>query len=206
MNESKRAVTAALVLCVSTHLCVGDDARVTAPGSKATTPARHGPAYDKNGALKRPDDFRRWVFVGASLGLSYSDAKTEPGEQMFHNVYLEPHAYEHYVKTGTFPEKTMLAMSVYRADRKSTAPEKLKGAFEGELISLEVAVKDGARFDDGWAYFDFSGGSRSKKTAQAFPTKQCYDCHAKHADDDNVFVQFYPILRRARDQRRSQEK
>jgi len=25
----------------------------------------------------------------------------------------------------------------------------------------------------------------------------CFDCHAEHAADDNVFVQFYPILREA---------
>ena len=35
--------------------------------------------------------------------------------------------------------------------------------------------------------------------AKAFPNKACYDCHLEHADDDNVWVQFYPTLRRLRD-------
>ena len=33
--------------------------------------------------------------------------------------------------------------------------------------------------------------------AAAFPDAACYDCHIKHADDDNVWVQFYPTLKRA---------
>ena len=58
-----------------------------------------------------------------------------------------------------------------------------------------MALKDSARFDGGWAYFDFSGG---KTTAKPFAKQQCSSCHAEHAADDNVFTQFYPVLRRAK--------
>ena len=31
--------------------------------------------------------------------------------------------------------------------------------------------------------------------AKAFADSACYQCHLKHADDDNVWTQFYPNLR-----------
>jgi len=38
----------------------------------------------------------------------------------------------------------------------------------------------------------------AEATAKAAPAPMCYECHARHADDDRVFVQFHPILRQAR--------
>ena len=60
-------------------------------------------------------------------------------------------------------------------------------------LFIWAAVKDGERFPDGWAYFSFGDGSRPAATA--FPRTQCFDCHRQHAASDNVFVQFYPVLR-----------
>ncbi len=161
------------------------------------------PKYDEQGALEFPETFRRWIFVGAALGLSYSEHAPHPDEQQFTNVYITPAAYQHYELTGSFPEKTMLAMAVYRRQRKPPLGDlKLHGSYEGELVAVEVAVKDGDQFHDGWAYFDFSpekGETKLRRTATAFPTKKCYDCHLEHAADDNVFVQFYPVLRRLMD-------
>ena len=150
------------------------------------------PRYTAEGELIRPVDYHRWVFVGASLGMSYeepSKAKKE-GPGIFGNVYLEPTAYEQYLKTGTFPEKTMLALAVYKPAQDVSINK--QGHFEGEQISLEIALKDHEQFEEGWAYFDFPMG---KDTAKAFPKDRCYACHVQHAADDNVFVQFYPILR-----------
>jgi hypothetical protein len=56
-------------------------------------------------------------------------------------------------------------------------------------------VKDRERFDTGWAYFDFG---KDALRAVAFPRERCHDCHAAHGQADNVFVQFYPLLRQAR--------
>ena len=154
------------------------------------------PVYEKDGSLVRPVDYRTWVFAGASLGLTYADKETEKAHQMFHNVYINPQAYRVYVKTGEFPEKTMLAMTVYRASKKPYKEKRLQGSFEDELVSLEVAVKDHAQFEDGWAYFDFSADDSKRETAKPFAKSKCYDCHAEHGADDNVFVQFYPVLLR----------
>lgn len=148
------------------------------------------PVYDQEGLLLRPIGFEKWMFVGASLGLSYSEEseRNEPGR--FHNVYIQPEAYQHFLKTGEFPEKTMLAMSVYKPEQKVSINK--EGFFEGKLVSLEVALKDHEHFDEGWAYFDFD---KSKEKATAFPKTRCFSCHNDHGAHDNVFIQFYPLLR-----------
>lgn len=159
------------------------------------------PAYDGEKNLIRPEGYRDWVFVGASLGLSYFEPTTrkakdndqdDPG--LFHHVYIQGEAFAHYGKTGKFPEKTMLVMENYSAAGKESI--NLKGHFEKELVGLEVALKDHENFDEGWAYFNFSTAKGPlKENAKAFPKAVCYDCHVEHGADDNVFVQFYPILR-----------
>ena len=92
--------------------------------------------------------------------------------------------------TGTFPEKTKLGLAVFEPVSEATINK--GGHFEGEQIALETAVQDHVQFHEGWAYFDFQPG---QKVSQAFAKEKCYACHVQHVVDDNVFVQFYPILR-----------
>jgi Cytochrome P460 len=150
-------------------------------------PAR--PRYAADGRLLRPDGVERWVLVGASLGQGYTDA-TDQGPGMFHRVYLEPSAYDHFLRTGGFRDGTMLALAIRRPERR--VPPSRTGWTEGELTALELAVKDRSRFFGGWAYFDFG---RDGDTAATIRPEHCAACHARHAALDNVFVQFYPQLR-----------
>jgi hypothetical protein len=58
-----------------------------------------------------------------------------------------------------------------------------------------VSVKDTAKFEDGWAFFDFSStaGSAPRK-ARALPESSgCRTCHRQSAMNDPVFT---PIGRR----------
>jgi Cytochrome P460 len=147
-------------------------------------------------SLIRPNGYERWVLAGASMGLGYSqpsgaDAAGATGG-MFHNVYIEPTAYEHYVRTGKFREGTMLAMMLYTPGQK-VHPSK-QGFFEGDFMAVEFSVKDTRRYPGNWAYFNFGMGAPASK-AVALPREGCQSCHAKNAADDNVFVQFYPTLR-----------
>ncbi|HUF34509.1 MAG TPA: cytochrome P460 family protein [Gemmatimonadales bacterium] len=111
---------------------------------------------------------------------------------MFHNVYIEPTAYDHYVRTGRFREKTMLAMTLYTPGQE-VHPSK-QGFFEGELLAVEFALKDSGRYPGSWAYFNF-GKAGPGSRARALPREACQSCHVRNAADDNVFVQFYPTLR-----------
>lgn len=163
-----------------------------AVAARLVSPAPGGPRFQGE-ALLRPEGVERWVFAGASLGLDYA----EPGAaglegRLFHNVYLEPRAYQHYARTGRFPEGTMLALTLH-SPRERVAPAR-QGLFEGERMRLEIALKDTRRYPGGWAYFDFGAGTTASP-ARPLPREACADCHAGHAADDNVFVQFYPTLR-----------
>ncbi len=163
------------------------------------------PRYNEDGALYRPNGFREWIFVGAAIGLSYSEHKAANDDQRFTNVYINPAAYEEYKKSGEFPDQTIFAMPVYTQSQKPAGLPRFQGAYEDKIVSLEVAVKDNTRFDNGWAYFDFSADDDPTETGAAFPQAKCFDCHADHASDDNVFVQFYPVLRRATELREASE-
>ena len=154
------------------------------------------PTYTADGDLLLPENYRTWIFVGASLGLSYSEGAAErEGPGTFTNVYIQPEAYRYFMETGEFPEGTMLPMDIFRPGSRESINQ--AGYFEKDFLGMEVAVKDSQRYEEGWAYLSFrdrSGGLR--ESASAFPKDRCYDCHAEHAATDNVFTQFYPVLRR----------
>ena len=161
----------------------------------APSDPRTGPVVAGDSVL-RPDGLERWVLAGASLGLGYSEPSgadlAGAGGQHFHTVYVEPTAYEHFARTGRFREGTMLALAV-DLPRRKVAPSR-QGVVEGERLAVELAVKDSRRFPGGWAYFNF-GDAPPGARARPFPRETCEGCHAQHAADDHVFVQFYPTLR-----------
>ena len=152
------------------------------------------PRFTPNNELVRPEGYREWIFVGASLAMSYDEDTGKQKHPKFHNIYIHPGAYQYFKKTGGFPERTILAMEVFTAGSQSSINR--RGNFEDEPVGLEAAVKDSSRFEESWAYFSFTepeGKIAAKATA--FPKERCWSCHNEHAANDNVFTQFYPILR-----------
>jgi hypothetical protein len=156
------------------------------------------PQYDGAGQVLRPEGYRKWVFVGTSLGLRYmGEGGADQGPGSFHNVYIQPEAYDAFEKTGRFPEKTILAMEVYSAGTKEPKSELTGGYYGDRLTGFSAAIKDKERFPEGWGYVSFMrDGSELLAKAEPFRKAQCFDCHAKHGATDNVFTQFYPLLRR----------
>jgi hypothetical protein len=168
------------------------------------------PKYTADGKLEAPEGYRSWVFVGADLSPQYradlDDATPrerkrheDPSPGAFHNIYINREAYDEYVKTRQFPDPTLLVMEVFRASEKDPNGVLERGRFEAERIGLEAAVKDSKRPGGGkdWAYYDFDvrGNPKRVPPAVAFPDDKCYTCHLHHASVDNVWVQFYPVLR-----------
>ena len=158
----------------------------------AVPPRAEGPCYSPEGELLLPAGVERWVAVGSSVGLGYSEVEAGNSIEMFHTVLMEPAAYAAYRGAERFPDGTMLAL-VVREPAARAAPAR-GGRVAGRLAGVELAVKDTARFAGGWAYFGF-GRSRPGTPARPFPRERCAACHARHAARDNVFVQFYPLLR-----------
>lgn len=177
-----------------------DRAIAFAQGAERST----GPQYDSRGALLRPENFETWVFVGSSTGLTYEPGMQGSGAGEFHDVYIRPESYREFVRTGKFPEKTVLVLALYPPEDK-VSPAK-GGYFEGDLDGMAAAVKDHQHFAEGWAYFNFGAMPNLQAKAVANPKQTCYVCDAQHAADDNVFVQFYPILRSIMNERHPAQK
>jgi hypothetical protein len=150
------------------------------------------PRYTQAGELLRPEGYREWMFVGASLGMGYKEGESK--SPMFHNIFIQREAYEHFVKTGKFPDKTMLVMEKVEAATDESINK--RGRFGRSFAGIEAAVKDVSRFAGTWAYFHFIGeGGEALPKAKAFPKESCWNCHNEHGAVDNVFVQFYPVLK-----------
>lgn len=157
--------------------------------------AEEGPSFSKDGRLNRPLDFREWVFLTSGLGMSYGPAKAAENESpRFDNVFVNRPSYREFLKSGTWPDQTMLILEV----RKSEANVSINngGRTQGDLVAIEAAVKDRERFPDGgWGYYSFDGPDGPADSAEVLPaSSSCYSCHSAKAAVDNTFVQFYPTL------------
>jgi hypothetical protein len=161
--------------------------------SSSNHPARttkpFAPAYNEKGELLPNADYRQWIFLTSGIDMSYRPNAT-PDHSMFDNVFVNPEAYESFRKTGTWPDKTMLVLEVRGACSKASINK--TGHFQtGEVMGMEVHVKDEARFPGKWAFFDFDDGKSGKLIPQ---NASCYSCHQEHGAVDTTFVQFYPTL------------
>jgi hypothetical protein len=163
---------------------------LTAPIQEAAGPSQDQvPQYTSDAQLQLPEHYREWVYLTSGFDMSYNPSMQMEGHHMFDNVFVNPDAYQSFVKTGKWPDHTMLVLEVRGAQGKGSINQ--KGSYQGTVMGLEVHVKDEARFPGQWAFFGFGGG----KTAKMIPTStDCYSCHAAHAAVDTTFVQFYPTL------------
>jgi hypothetical protein len=167
--------------------------------------AQSSAVFDAQGKLKLPDPhvFRRWVFVGAPLtpnGLNGGHANFPE----FHHVYIEEKNVDAYLKTGSFPEGTIIVKELTRVlkptfpDGSRTEPSG-RGFFNGEYNGIDVTVKDSKRFakTNGWGFFTFGHHPLPYAEAAAeAPATECAFCHqANVAKTDMTWVQFYPLLR-----------
>lgn len=158
--------------------------------------------FDADGKLRLPIGYRHWVFVGAPLtpnGLNEGQA----GFPEYHHVYIEERNVDVYLKTGSFPEGTVIVKELTRVldpafpDGSRSEPSG-RGYFNGAFNGLDVTVKDSRRFakTNGWGFFNF--GHHAEPYAQLAaeaPASECAGCHGAYvAKTDMTWVQFYPIL------------
>ena len=145
--------------------------------------------YTRDGQLKFPEHYREWVYLTSGFDMSYSAGAEMPDHHMFDNVFVDPESYKAFVKTGTWPDGTMIVLEHRGAEGKGSINQ--KGNFQSNLMDVEVHLKGEARFPGKWAFFGFDEG----KTSKVIPTSaSCYSCHSAHGAVDTTFVQFYPTL------------
>ncbi len=161
------------------------------------------PVFDDSGELLQPENFRRWTFLGTPItpnGLNNGQA----GFPEYHNVYVQPSAFDYYRANGVWPDGTMMVKELQLVkgggtfgDGSRTEPSG-RGFFPAAVNGIDVAVKDSSRFGEtqNWGYFNFGHHAPPyASSAPAMPKEACAQCHIDTAHNDMTFVEFYaPIL------------
>ena len=176
---------------IATLLLVGMVLFSSAALLKSTpVPPASGPEYTADDQMKLPENYRQWTYLTTGFDMSYSPNAMDMGHHMFDNVFASPESYQSFLRTGTWPDKTVLVLEGRKAEGRGSI--NLKGNYQStEIMGIEAHVKDEARFPGKWAFFIFGDA----KTAKMVPTNmECYTCHSQHAAVDTTFVQFYPTL------------
>jgi hypothetical protein len=161
------------------------------------------PVFDSDGKLKRPTGYRAWVFVGAPLTPNALN-KGNANFPEYHHVYIEKQNVDAYLKTGSFPEGTVIVKELTRVlnptfpDGSREEPSG-RGYFNGEYNGMDVTVKDSKRFakTNNWGFFNFGHHAWPlADTAAEASVAECAGCHiANVAKTDMTWIQFYPLLR-----------
>jgi Cytochrome P460 len=193
-----------LVIIAGVGLVAGTASRSNVSRVAAET-QQSAAVFDSDGKLElpKPATFRRWVLVGTPLtpeGLNNNKA----GFPEYHNVYVEEKNVDAYLKTGSFPEGTVIVKELALV-LKPTFPDGSRrepsgrGYFNGAFNGIDLTVKDSKRFakTNGWGFFTFGHHPLPyDKTAAEKSVTECAGCHiANVANTDMTWVQFYPILR-----------
>jgi hypothetical protein len=146
-----------------------------------------GLQFTSDGQLLLPRNYREWVFLSSGLGMTYGSpeaaAQKEPN---FDNVFVAPAAYQSFLKTGKWPDQTILILEIRAA--VSNASINKAGRTQGDLVAIEANVKQGGK----WQFYGFGKAGTSAKPIPS--SAACYSCHGEHGAVDNTFVQFYPML------------
>jgi Cytochrome P460 len=183
------------------------------------------PKYDGNKLIFPDGFRTGWLFVGSNIGLQYKGEGATvlkdghpltaprqpqvkaPGPPVeFHNVYITPDGYAGFRTSKTvFPDGTVLVIDRYLAQKKEPHDILSAGSFDGDQYGALVAVKDSRRPEGSgpnktdWSYYVFSADEIAKPGAEEpvsdVSLSVCAACHKRNGLVDNVWVQFYPILR-----------
>jgi hypothetical protein len=166
--------------------------------SAAQPPSDDGPRYENGTDLLLPENYRAWPFVGAGLGMTYDGERgteaSAANDPRFTHAFVNPTAYEHFMRTGTWPDGTVFMLE-FRASQTEGSINRA-GRFATHLTLLEAEVKD-SRFPDGWAFYVFGRGDALARVAKPLAGDEvasCVECHTQHAAVERTFVQFYPHL------------
>jgi hypothetical protein len=146
-----------------------------------------------DGKLQKPADLESWIFLGTSLGMGYNPGSfnaAHPGQ--FQVVLMEPNAYRHFVRNGSYAPGSMFLLSFYNIDEHERSINQ-NGFTQADLTNYEIHLIDPARGQDGRTFFVF--GANDVEGAPLPAGNNCVNCHVKHGAFQGTFAQFYPTLR-----------
>ena len=145
--------------------------------SHAQAPSSTAP----NGKMLMPKDYREWIFLSSGLGMTYTPSSTPNPESQFpDNVFVNPEAYQSYLKNGTWPDKTVLVLGVRASDSKVSINK--DGRVRANVVGVEAHVKDAAH--GGWAFYSFGDGTQQVGTL--LPKTATYITHAMNRTQQSI--------------------
>jgi hypothetical protein len=193
----KSLVTAGIVGAYMTVAVWAGGASPAAQPGQAGQTAADGPRYVSGTNLVRPDNYREWIFLGSGIDMTYQPPDSRPGaRQSFSNVFVNPPAYRHFMRTGTWPDGSIFILEIRSAGSDGAINNNTTARYQTGFLALEAEVKD-SRFPDGWAFFDFGNAKALRDTSEPLAGERvarCIECHTQHTAVERTFVQFYPTL------------
>jgi Cytochrome P460 len=197
MSRQILTLTVVVLLVVSAGVSIVKSAAAETQGAAA----RDLPQWTADGQLILPKNFHHWIYLGSPLTPNaLNGGKANFPE--YHNVYVAPHAYDAYRKTGSWPEGTIMLKELQlvqagKAADGSSIESSGRGYFPAGRNGIDISVRDSKRFKDtnGVGFFNFGHHAPPyEKTAAAQGKDKCAFCHVANASN-MVFTKFYkPIL------------
>jgi hypothetical protein len=144
--------------------------------------------YLSDDSMNLPKNYREWVFLSSGINMTYGESAGNAANPRFENVFVNPQAHAEFMKTGNWPDKTVLILEIRGSDSKVSINK--DGRVQTDVVAIEAHVKDNAH--GGWSFYGFQ---KDSSTGTLFPkSSNCYSCHEKNGAVDSTFVQFYPTL------------
>jgi hypothetical protein len=151
--------------------------------------------FTKAGELIRPVNYREWIFLSSGLGMTYGPNAPAPGAPLrFDNVYVNPTSYRDFLRSGKWPDGTVLILEIRESESKGSINQ--HGSYQTSLSAVEAHVKDSRRIstNNGWAFYNLDPRDTRSTVKPIAAGNRCEQCHSTNGAVDSTFVQFYPEL------------
>jgi hypothetical protein len=150
-----------------------------AVGFSSEVPPTKANAKMSSSELLLPANYHDWVTISpATAGLPSHHQK-----HVASKLFVEPTAFEHFTRTGEWPNKTVIVLELSSA--KAKARTKLA------VMGLEAAVKDESGFPDQWSYYGIVYDRPQVSAGNMKAEKPC-DCDQPL---DSMLAMAFPTLR-----------
>ena len=214
----RNAITACVLgLVLLAAASSSEQSPASASGEDKLPPPAAKLVFNERGEAAAPRGYRSWVHAYTAwepITTSLLDEKTTRTPE-FHNVYVEPNSYRTFMKTGRWPEGTLMVKEFAFTDidpKNCDGPPAFlcnqwfgKAILEHGRIGIAVMLKDTKRYPaeaGGWAYFSYGHQPPPYQRVSApHPRERCAQCHIDRAgaDHDYVFSANQPGFSRAGD-------
>ncbi|MCA9471074.1 MAG: cytochrome P460 family protein [Nitrospirales bacterium] len=152
--------------------------------------------FNEDGSLDLPVGYRQWQHVGSTFlpkgKTNIIDHKPTKTAEML-DIYVKPDAFNVYMKTGIWPEGTIIAKEFVALNNPNSGGVVTEDYYTG----LSVLVKDSSRFPaeaGHLGYFQYGHQKEPYKTNSPLQGRdKCSFCHEEDASDQQYIFASHHI-------------